>query len=97
MQAGEAPSRRLPEAIVKVIARRLKQLRLDQRPRLSQREAAERIGITQGALSQLEAGEKLPSLPTLLGMQQAYNLASLEQIFGDLPSRALMRPTQDES
>lgn len=97
MPSGDEASRRLPRSIAIAIARRLKQLRLEQRPPLTQGEAARRIGISQGALSQLEAGEKLPSLPTLLGIQKAYDLASLEQIFGELPSRTLTWPTDETS
>jgi transcriptional regulator with XRE-family HTH domain len=97
MPSGGEVGRRLPASITTAIARRLKELRLDQRPPLTQGEAARRIGISQGALSQLEAGEKLPSLPTLLGMQRAYNLASLEQLFGELPSRTLTWPTDETS
>lgn len=89
------PGRGLPAAITKAIARRIKQLREERH--LSQKQSAHRIGISQAALSQLEAGTKLPSLATLLKMQAAYDLGSLEQIFGDLPSQLLTRPPEDDS
>jgi DNA-binding XRE family transcriptional regulator len=81
--------RGLPEVITIAIARRLRELRAERQ--LSQRESARKMGISQAALSQLEAGAKLPSLATLLKIQIAYDLGSLEQIFGDLPSQILTR------
>ena len=84
-------SRELPASIAQAIGRRLQDLRLRQKPPLSQRSAAKLMGISQPALSALEAGRTAPSLATLLRIQTVYDLSSLEDIFGDLPSRVMAR------
>ena len=81
--------RELPVAISKLIGSRLRTLRQAQLPPLSQSGAARRIGISQPALSALEAGQTSPSLSTLFRVQVAYELASLEELFGEIPSRRL--------
>lgn len=54
------------------IAKRLRELRLASG--LNQARAAERIGIAQGPLSDLERGKYLPSLPTVAGIIRAFGL-----------------------
>jgi transcriptional regulator with XRE-family HTH domain len=57
----------------------------------SQQEAADRAGVTQSMWSRVEAGERDPQLSSLLRIQHALGLASLEEFFGDAPTERLFR------
>lgn len=60
---------------------------------LTQQEAATAAGITRNALSALERLQfPDPALRTLLGLQRAYGLASIEELLGGegMPSRDLV-------
>lgn len=59
---------------------------------LTQGQAAAAAGITRNALSALERRQfPDPSLRTLLGLQRAYGLATIEELLGGgpMPSRVL--------
>jgi transcriptional regulator with XRE-family HTH domain len=81
------PGRGLPADITKDIAGRIKKLRKERK--LTQKQWANALGISQAALSKLETGKKLPSLATLLKLREICRFASIEQIFGELPSQTL--------
>jgi ribosome-binding protein aMBF1 (putative translation factor) len=57
----------------------------------SQQEAADRAGVTQSMWSRIEARERDPQLSSLLRIQHALGLASLEEFFGDAPTKRLFR------
>jgi transcriptional regulator with XRE-family HTH domain len=56
------------------IGERIKQLRKERH--LSQREFAERIGISQNYLSQIEKGKFAPTKPVLLAIEYLYKVSS---------------------
>lgn len=88
--------RELPASIALAIAERLHEHRLKHVPTWSQRQAADALGISQAALSDLESGRKSPSLATLLRYQVTYGLGSIEQLLGDLPSAVLAQAIIEE-
>lgn len=59
----------------------LKALRIDSQ--LSQAELAERAGISQGYLSELERGEKQPTLPVLKSLASALGISVAALIDGN--------------
>ncbi len=81
--------RDLPEPIAQAIGLQIRQLRESRQPDWSQRKAAEQLGMSQSALSDIEAGKKSPSLSTLFRLQLTFEVGSLEEVFGHLPSRLL--------
>jgi DNA-binding XRE family transcriptional regulator len=83
---GRGQGRELPEFIALEIGARIRALRLAATPPLTQAAAAEALGITQPALSDLEGGRKSPSLSTLLRLQATYHLASIDELLGDAGS-----------
>jgi transcriptional regulator with XRE-family HTH domain len=83
----DAAGRDLPDALRHHIGSRLLELR-EQRL-LSQRALAARLGISQPALSKLEAGRSAPSLATLLRLLTVYDMDSVESLLGPMPSRQL--------
>jgi len=83
------PGRGLPPEIAKAIAESLRERRALRG--WDQRKLAELLGISQAAVSQVETGAKLPSIATLLKMREVYGFASIEQLFGELPSQTLIR------
>lgn len=79
--------RDLPDNLTLLIGQRVQALRAPYG--LSQREAAELLGISQPALSKIESGQSTPSLATLLRLQAVFRLDSVEAVLGELPSRLL--------
>jgi transcriptional regulator with XRE-family HTH domain len=69
--------------------RRLRELREERR--WSQLDASRRSGVSQGEWSRVERGETNPSMTTLLRMQHALEFESVKTLFGDAPSRRLVR------
>ena len=55
----------------KLIARRIRQYRHLQK--LSQEELADRVGVSDTYIRKLEAGERTPSLETIVGLSAALN------------------------
>lgn len=49
---------------------------------MTQGQLAERAGLTQSYVSKLERGSHSVGLDTLLGLQRALGLASIEDLFG---------------
>lgn len=71
MAKGEVQSPLIrTRAIVKTYGKKLREGR--ERAELSQREAAERLGVSQATLSRFESGETQPDFPTLHKMREAY-------------------------
>lgn len=56
---------------------------------MQQRDAARRAGISSGQWSRLENGECDPSLTSMLRIQAAFGLDSIEALLGATPSRNL--------
>ncbi len=52
---------------------------------MTQKELAARAGLEQSNLSKLERGEHRPLIDTVLRLQHALGLRSIEELFGDLP------------
>jgi transcriptional regulator with XRE-family HTH domain len=50
----------------------------------------QRAGISGTYLRQLEEGQRNPGLDHLLRLARAFNLASLEQLFGPMPTEELV-------
>lgn len=63
------------------LGRRIRALRADE----SLEDLAARAGISSGTLGQLERGESDPQLGTLLRIQAALGLASIEEVIGPMP------------
>ncbi len=57
--------------------------------RWSTRELASRAGIANGAVSQLESGTTSPRLTTMLALVRAFELRSIEELLGPLPTGLL--------
>lgn len=71
---------------------RVAQLRRDQRPSaISQRELANRSGLSPATVSQIERGKHEPRLGTLLALSEALQIGSVEELLGPMPSSALKR------
>jgi transcriptional regulator with XRE-family HTH domain len=68
---------------------RLEQLRREHS--WTQLEAGERAGLSQTEWSRVERALTNPSLTTLLRMQHALDLDSVEALLGDPPSRRIVR------
>lgn len=68
----------------------LRSCRRARRPRLSQRELAQRVGITQGDVSRYERGRRVPSLPLALDLANALG-RPLQDIFAGLNELSLSR------
>lgn len=66
-------------------------LHLRTEAKLSQKEAAERAGISQGHWCKLENGKNLPNVGQLLRIQGLFGLDSVESFFGPSPSGRLAR------
>lgn len=86
-QSLRGPGRGLPTDITKDIANRLRKLREERE--LTQKQWANALGISQAALSKLETGKMLPSIATILKLREICRFASIEQVFGELPSQTL--------
>jgi len=72
------------------IGKRLRALRL--RRDWSIEEAASRAGLSRNTLGNLElAPIPNPRLATLLALMEAYEMRGIEELLGDLPSRALLQ------
>jgi transcriptional regulator with XRE-family HTH domain len=52
---------------------------------MTQEQLAARAGLEQSNLSKLERGENRPLIDTVLRLQHALGLKSIEELFGDLP------------
>jgi DNA-binding XRE family transcriptional regulator len=76
------------EGLRLVLAHRVAQLRNE--ANLSQRQAAARAGIDQRNWSRIEAGESFPRLDSLLRVQWALGLNSLEQLLGPGATETLL-------
>lgn len=85
--ATSSAGRELPDNFATQIGEHLQTLR--QAHGLSQREAAQLLGVSQAALSKLESGKSIPSLATLLRLQVVFDLDTIEAVLGRLPGRAL--------
>lgn len=62
------------------MAQRLCELR--KKSGLSQRQAAEKLGISTAPLSAYELGKKLPPLETLASMAELYDISSYDYLLG---------------
>jgi transcriptional regulator with XRE-family HTH domain len=58
---------------------------LRQQSKMTQDQLAERAGVEQSNLSKLERGEHRPRIDTVLRLQHALKLRSIEELFGELP------------
>jgi transcriptional regulator with XRE-family HTH domain len=58
---------------------------LREQSKMTQDQLAERAGLTQTNLSKLEHGGQHPRIDTLLRLQHAFKLRSIEELFGELP------------
>jgi transcriptional regulator with XRE-family HTH domain len=52
---------------------------------MTQDQLAARAGLEQSNLSKLERGDHRPLIDTMLRLQHALGLRSIEELFGDLP------------
>jgi ribosome-binding protein aMBF1 (putative translation factor) len=57
----------------------------------SQDDAGRRAGMSQTEWSRVERAETNPSMTTLLRMQHALGVDSIESMFGEQPSRQIVR------
>lgn len=64
---------------------------------LSQRQAADRAGIDQSNWGRMEAEKTSPRLDSLLKIQYAFGLDSLESLLGRLPAQELLDTHQQGS
>jgi transcriptional regulator with XRE-family HTH domain len=64
---------------------------LREQRRWSQDDAGRRAGMSQAEWSRVERAETNPSMTTLLRMQHALGVDSIETLFGEEPSRRLVR------
>lgn len=64
--------------------KRLRELREGQR--YSQAELAERIGLSQSQIGQMEIGKRMPSIETAILLSDFFGV-SLDYLFGDAPTR----------
>jgi transcriptional regulator with XRE-family HTH domain len=71
---------------------RLRELR-EQRA-WSQGEAGRQSGVSQGEWSRVESAQTNPSMTTLLRIQHALNLDSVETLFGEPPSRRIVESVE---
>ena len=89
----EKPDAPLDEELLLVarrtLARRLRELRVQRD--LSQDVAASHAGMHQTAWSRIESGVSDPRLSSLLRIQHALSLDSLESLFGPAPSRQALK------
>jgi transcriptional regulator with XRE-family HTH domain len=65
------------------LAARVAQLR--QQSGMTQKQLAARAGLEQSNVSKLERGDHRPLIDTVLRLQHALGLRSIEELFGDLP------------
>ncbi len=56
---------------------------------LSQAVLAARSGVGIRTIKEIEAGRAKPELETLLRLQQVLGLATIEEFFGEMPTRRL--------
>lgn len=76
------------------VGRRLRVCRVQRK--LTQEQAAGAAGLTRNALGRLEAQQfPNPSLRTLVALMQVYELGSLEELLGPLPSYRLANSWED--
>ena len=77
----------------RAFARRIRELRREGTDaEIPQREAARRAGIDQSYWTRLEAARSDPSLSSMLKIQRAFDLDSIEALLGPTPSRLLSSP-----
>jgi transcriptional regulator with XRE-family HTH domain len=74
--------------VLAAFAARLRTLREERSWSFGQAETAS--GVTRSYWRRLETGKHQPGLLPLLRIQQAFGLASLENLFGPLPSQRLI-------
>ena len=58
---------------------------LRQKSGMTQDQLAERAGWSQSTLSKFLRGETMPGIDKLLGLQYAFELSSLDELFAPLP------------
>ncbi len=69
---------------------RIRDLRLRHAPhQLSQRELAQRTGLSPTTISQLEQGRHEPRLGTMIALRDGLGLGSIEELLGPMPSGTL--------
>lgn len=85
---GAPPSSDTLAAARKQLARRITELRNE--ARLSQRQAAARAGMDHRNWGRIEAEELNPRLDSLLKVQHALGVDTLEALLGPLPGRQLL-------
>lgn len=66
------------------VGERLRELR-----KVSQRALAQQTGLSPGTISQIELGRHEPRLGTLLALQGALGVGSIEELMGPMPSTVL--------
>lgn len=71
------------EAALNAFAARVTQLR--RKSGMTQEQLAIRAGLEQSNLSKLERGDVRPLIDTVLRLQHALGLRSIEELFGELP------------
>jgi transcriptional regulator with XRE-family HTH domain len=54
------------------------------------RSLADLAGLSSGTISALEHGKMQPALGTMLALQRAFSLDSIESLLGELPSVTLV-------
>lgn len=57
----------------------------------STRRLADAMGMSPSLVTKLERGRANPELATLLRLQRAFGLCSIEELLGDLPSAELIQ------
>lgn len=82
MPKPKSPSSRF---IAEHFGARLKELRGEGRP---QAVVAKRAGVSAEQVSQLERGDSQPTLSTMLALQEALGLETLEELIGPAPAPA---------
>lgn len=62
----------------------------------SLRALADKIAMSPSLINRLERGRANPELTTLIRLQHAFGLCSLEELFGDLPTQRIADEVEGE-
>jgi transcriptional regulator with XRE-family HTH domain len=71
------------EEAMAALSARVAQLR--QQSKMTQDQLAQLAGLTQTNLSKLEQGHQHPRIDTMLRLQHAFKLRSIEELFAEMP------------
>lgn len=69
------------------LSRNLRYLRLRKNPPMSQKNLAQRIGVTQKSITRYESGICLPPTPILLAMSQYFGYTMTDLLSDRLPEK----------